>query len=125
MALTYQCEVCARSGADIAPGVGPNGVGYVAYRTDLPGVALCKCARCYEDDATRASHPVQQKPKTMFDVWADLNEVICPCRARFDALRKQMPQCASVEQIAGLVRREGYGERYPLLPDSLEFNPWH
>lgn len=117
--MRYQCDSCGNSGSDVTPGYAPNGTGYVGSRSDMPGVAFCRCTRCYEDDKTRACYPRQHRLVTLFDEWADLNQVICPWRSRFDVLIEMLPLCTTLCQARALVASQGFGERYPLLPDAL------
>ncbi len=53
----------------------------------------------------------------LFDQWANLNQVISPYRSRFDVLREEFPKCKTRAEAQELLESEGYGTRYPLLPD--------
>jgi hypothetical protein len=56
----------------------------------------------------------------LFKEWAKLNGVISPDRSRFDVLREELPKCSTLAEARALLRYEGFGERYPLLPDRPE-----
>ncbi len=122
--MKYHCSTCGRSGGDVTPGTAPNGIGFIGSQSDMPGVAICKCTRCYEDDKTRACYPVHHRPVTLFDEWADLNQVICPWRSRFDDLRKALNSCQTLGEAAAALAVSGFLERYPLLPESLPVVGW-
>lgn len=116
------CQQCGDE--DVTPGVGPNGVGCIGSRSDMPDVAFCKCTRCYEDDKTRASHPRRHRPTTIFDTWVDMNKIICPGRARFDAIREEMCAATSIEEVRLALVGSGFATRYPLLPEKMPEVSW-
>ena len=52
----------------------------------------------------------------VFDDWADLNQVMCPGRSRFDVLREELPKCKTKEEVRRWLVREDFDRRYPLIP---------
>ena len=55
----------------------------------------------------------------VFSEWSALNQVICNWRSRFDVLREELPKCKTKAEVKTWLDREGFGERYPILPESL------
>ena len=124
--MMYFCEVCKRTGEppEVENGVNAEGTGYIGYRSDMPDVICIKCTRCYSDDKTRVCFPRQHRPATLFDEWTALNQVICPWRSRFDILREKLPGCKTIDDARDWIALEGFGIRYPLLPESIEVSGW-
>lgn len=55
----------------------------------------------------------------LFEQWSDLNGIIADFRSRFDVLRKELPKCRTRAEAQALINAEGFGQRYPHLPDWL------
>jgi hypothetical protein len=63
--------------------------------------------------------PYVRTPIPVFDEWADLNQIMCPDRSRFDVLLEELPKCRTKAEVRTWIQREGFGSRYPILPESL------
>lgn len=63
--------------------------------------------------------PTPPEPRTLFDEWADLNEVMAPSRSRFDVLRERMPLCKTKKEVKDLLVQEQFDTRYPLIPEKF------
>lgn len=57
---------------------------------------------------------------TLFDKWAELNDVVGSYRSRFDVLREEMPKCQTRQEVINLLLSEGFYSRYPDLPALLQ-----
>lgn len=68
-------------------------------------------------------------PETVFDLWAEENQIISPCRSRFDDVREKLEWAARDETEYGChrlcalkwaIETEGFSVRYPLIPEEVK-----
>lgn len=63
--------------------------------------------------------PPPPPPVPVFDEWSRLNQIMCDGRSRFDVLREELPKCKTKAEVRRWIGIEGFGQRYPILPESL------
>lgn len=118
----FYCIACRRyvqhAEVDLSRG------GCVGTRPDGQVIHQITCLECVQGWETLASCPQEHRPANLFDAWSSLNEVMCDSRMRFDALREFLPKCTTLQEARALLNYSGFGQRYPLLPDSLPVTGW-
>lgn len=62
--------------------------------------------------------------KQAFGFWSADNKIVCGWRSRFDGMREGLRALAArgeltQETFRALLVREGYAERYPVIPEEM------
>lgn len=82
-----------------------------------PMVFLCMtCTANGPMPVTEAPVQVRREP-TFFAAWSDANQIMFDGRSRFDWLRENLPKAKSIEAARHMIACEGFGERYPIVPE--------
>lgn len=122
---------CPKCGAPFSHG-GPFGRAGVRdgvpYNEDLGSRMTCQNQHTWEvskDGVVTVlpdpppTPPYVRTPIPVFDEWSNLNQIMADFRSRFDVLREEMPKCKTKSEVRTWLQREGFGSRYPILPESL------